>query len=69
MGRTGNKRGVPKRVRRDPGGSACEDNQVLMREPLRSVGSITALFRDDLSVAQEIMKVAEDFRKNSEVTA
>ena len=40
-----------------------------MREPLRSVGSITALFRDDLSVAQEIMKVAEDFRKNSEVTA
>ena len=46
-----------------------EDNQVLMRDPFRSVGSITALFRDDLSVAQEIMKVAEDFRKNSEVTA
>ena len=46
-----------------------EDNQVLMRDPFRSVGSITALFRDDLAVAQEIMKVAEDFRKNSEVTA
>ncbi len=46
-----------------------EDNQILMRDPFRSVGSITALFRDDLAVAQEIMKVAEDFRKNSEVTA
>lgn len=46
-----------------------EDNQVLMKDPFRSVGSITALFRDDMSVAHEIMKVAEDFRKNSDVTA
>ena len=46
-----------------------EDNQVLTKDPFRSVGSITALFRDDLSVAQKIMKVAEEFRKNSEETA
>ncbi len=46
-----------------------EDNQVLMKDPFRSAGSITALFGNDLSVAREIMKVAEDFRKNSEITA
>lgn len=46
-----------------------EDNQVLMRDPFRSVGSITSLFREDMSTAHEIMKVAEEFRKNSEVTA
>lgn len=46
-----------------------EDNQVLMKDPFRSVGSITALFKEDLSMAQQIMKVAEEFRTNSEVTA
>ncbi len=46
-----------------------EDNQVLMKDPFRSAGSITALFGNDLSAAREIMKVAEEFRKNSEITA
>lgn len=46
-----------------------EDNQVLTKDPFRSVGSITSLFREDMSVAQQIMKAAEEFRKNSEVMA
>lgn len=46
-----------------------EDNQVLMKDPFRSAGSITALFRDDLSLAHRIISVADEFRENSEVTA
>lgn len=46
-----------------------EDNQVLMKDPFRSAGSITSLFRNNLSLAHKIISVAEEFRENSEVTA
>ncbi len=46
-----------------------EDNQVLMGEPFRSVGSITALFQDDMGTARRIMDVVAEIKRNSEETA
>lgn len=46
-----------------------DDNAVLMEEPFRSVGSITTLFKDDMSTAKRIMDVVDDIRRNSEETA
>ena len=46
-----------------------EDNKVLMEEPFRSVGSITTLFKDDMSTARQIMEVVSQIRQNSEVVA
>ncbi len=46
-----------------------EDNSVLMNEPFRSLGSITVLFKDDLSKAKEIMSVVAEIRDNSEKMA
>lgn len=46
-----------------------EDNKVLMEEPFRSVGSITALFKDDMTTAKQIMKVVAQIRLNSEIVA
>lgn len=43
-----------------------EDNSVLMQEPFRSVGSITALFKDDMGTAKQIMGVVVEIKKNSE---
>ncbi len=43
-----------------------EDNSVLMKEPFKSLGSITVLFRDDLGKAKELMSVVEEIRGNSE---
>ena len=46
-----------------------EDNKVLMEEPFRSVGSITALFKDDMTTANQIMEVVAQIRLNSEIVA
>ena len=46
-----------------------EDNAVLMEEPFKSVGSITALFKDNLGTAKEIMNVVADIKSNSEQMA
>ncbi|MBQ9135847.1 MAG: DEAD/DEAH box helicase family protein [Lachnospiraceae bacterium] len=46
-----------------------DDNSVLMKEPFRSVGSITTLFKDDLQTANRIMDVVDDIRRNSEEIA
>lgn len=46
-----------------------DDNSVLMNEPFRSVGSITALFKDDMATAKQIMNVVADIKKNSESIA
>lgn len=46
-----------------------DDNAVLMEEPFRSVGSITTLFKDDMSTAKRIMEVVTDIRRNSEEIA
>ncbi len=46
-----------------------ENNAELMKEPFRSLGSITALFKDDMGKAKEIMGVIEDIKKNSEIMA
>ncbi|MBD5532983.1 MAG: DEAD/DEAH box helicase family protein [Lachnospiraceae bacterium] len=46
-----------------------DDNKVLMEEPFRSVGSITALFKDDMGTAKRIMEVVAEIKRNSEETA
>lgn len=46
-----------------------EDNTVLMREPFRSAGSITTLFKNDMDTAKKILSIAENIRRNSEETA
>ncbi len=37
-----------------------------MEEPFRSVGSIVALFKEDMGIAKEIMAVVDDISKNTE---
>lgn len=46
-----------------------EDNSVLMEEPFRSVGSITTLFKDDMTTAKGIMNVIAEIKRNSEEIA
>lgn len=46
-----------------------EDKAVLTKEPFRSVGSITTLFKDDLATAAKIMDVASEIKRNSEESA
>ncbi len=46
-----------------------ENRAVLMEEPFRSLGSITMLFKDDLSTAKEIMSVVDEIKNNSEMLA
>ena len=46
-----------------------EDNKVLMGEPFKSVGSITTLFKDDMSTAKQIMEIVNQIRRNSEEIA
>lgn len=46
-----------------------DDKSVLMEEPFRSLGSIVALFKDNMSDAREIMGVIEDIKRNSETIA
>lgn len=42
-----------------------EENKVLTDEPFRSVGSITALFKNDMTTANKIMKVIKQIQDNS----
>ena len=46
-----------------------DDNKVLMGEPFKSVGSITTLFKDDMSTAKQIMEVVAQIKRNSEEIA
>ena len=46
-----------------------DDNRVLMDEPFRSAGSITALFKDDMDSARRIMSIVDGIKRNSEETA
>ena len=46
-----------------------DDNRVLMDEPFRSAGSITALFKDDMDSARKIMDIVDSIKRNSEETA
>lgn len=43
-----------------------EDNKVLQEEPFRSVGSIVALFRDNMDDAKKLMGVINEIKLNSE---
>ena len=43
-----------------------EDNTVFTMEPFKSAGSITSIFKNNLSTASRILKVVEEIRKNSE---
>ena len=40
-----------------------------MKEPFRSAGSITVLFKNNMDTARKILNVAEMIKKNSEETA
>lgn len=43
-----------------------EDNAVFTMEPFKSAGSITSIFKNNLSTANRILKVVEGIRENSE---
>jgi len=40
-----------------------------MGEPFKSVGSITTLFKDDMSTAKQIMEIVNQIKRNSEEIA
>ena len=40
-----------------------------MKEPFRSVGSITTLFENDMTIAKRIMDVVSEIKRNSEEIA
>lgn len=42
-----------------------EDRSVLMEDPFKSVGSITQLFKDDMTTAKEILNVVDEIKNNS----
>ena len=46
-----------------------EDKTLFMQEPFRSIGSITALFKDDMGTAKQILNVVEEIKRNSEEIA
>lgn len=46
-----------------------DDNRVLMEDPFKSLGSITLLFKDDMTTARKILEVIDGIKKNSEVIA
>lgn len=46
-----------------------EDKRIFMEEPFRSVGSITSLFKDNMDVAINIMKVVDKINENCEIIA
>jgi type I restriction enzyme R subunit len=46
-----------------------EDNSVFMKEPFKSVGSITTLFKDNMSTARNILDVVGMIKTNSEKIA
>jgi len=46
-----------------------EDNSALQKEPFKSVGSITVLFKDDMTIARELLDTIEQIKENSEKMA
>ena len=46
-----------------------DDNALFMQEPFRSIGSITALFKNDMGTAKQILNVVEEIKRNSEEIA
>ena len=46
-----------------------EDNSALQQEPFKSVGSITKLFKDDMSTARELLDIIAQIKENSEMMA
>ncbi|WP_167958826.1 DEAD/DEAH box helicase family protein [Anaerosporobacter faecicola] len=46
-----------------------EDNRVLTEEPFRTLGSISVLFKDNMTAAKGIMGVIREIKKNSESIA
>jgi len=46
-----------------------EDNKVLMEDPFRNLGSITQIFKDDMSKARDIMGIIAEIKSNSELMA
>ena len=46
-----------------------EDNSALQQEPFRSVGSITMLFKDDMTTARELLNTIAQIKENSEMMA
>lgn len=46
-----------------------EDNSALQQEPFKSVGSITMLFKDDMSTTQELLDIIAQIKENSEMMA
>ncbi len=46
-----------------------EDNSALQQEPFKSVGSITMLFKDDMSTARELLDIIAQIKENSEMMA
>lgn len=46
-----------------------EDNSALQQEPFKSVGSITVLFKDDMSIARELLNTIGQIKDNSEMMA
>ncbi|SFP96217.1 type I restriction enzyme, R subunit [Lachnospiraceae bacterium XBB1006] len=46
-----------------------EDNSALQEEPFKSVGSITALFKNDMTVAKGLMDTIAMIKENSEMMA
>ena len=43
-----------------------EDNSVLTKEPFRSVGSITNIFKNDIGTARKILDVSDQIRNNAD---
>ena len=46
-----------------------EDNKILLEEPFPSLGSITILFKDDMTTARDILNIVAEIKKNSEQPA
>jgi type I restriction enzyme R subunit len=42
-----------------------EDKSVLMKDPFKSIGSITVLFKNDMVTAKQIMDVSDQIRENA----
>ena len=46
-----------------------EDKSAFQQEPFKSVGSITMLFKDDMSTARKLLDIIAQIKENSEMMA
>lgn len=44
-----------------------EDNKILQEDPFRTVGNITALFKDNMDYARKIIRIISDIKNNAEI--